>query len=84
MFPPFDVSTSQCFYEASASAQLSDRAARTGSTETWYRDVFIFLVPTLYRSTGSFDNTTTSNASNSNCLDIDLDINRVAAYLFFI
>ncbi len=42
----------------SASAQLSDHAARTGSTETWYRDVFIFLVPTWYRSTGSFDNTT--------------------------
>ncbi len=44
-------------YEESTSAQLSDRAARTGLTETWYRDVFIFLVPTWYRSTGSFDNT---------------------------
>ncbi len=54
---PFDVTLSQSFSEGSASAQLSDRAARTGSTETWYRDVFIFLVPTWYRSTGSFDNT---------------------------
>ncbi len=25
--------------------------------KTWYRDVFIFLVPTWYRSTRSFDNT---------------------------
>ncbi len=47
----------RCFYEASASVYLSDSAARTGLTETWYRDVFIFLVPTWYRSTGSFDNT---------------------------
>ncbi len=47
----------QSFSEASASAQLSDHAARNGLTETWYRDVFIFLVPTWYRSTGSFDNT---------------------------
>ncbi len=28
-----------------------------GLKDTWYRDVFIFLVPTWYRSTGSFDNT---------------------------
>ncbi len=55
MFPPLDVALSQCFYEESASAQLSDRAARTGSTETLYHDVFIFLVPTWYRSTGSFN-----------------------------
>ncbi len=26
--------------------------------KTWYHNVFIFLVPTWYRSTGSFDNTT--------------------------
>ncbi len=45
------------FSEGSASAHLSDHAARTGLTETWYRDVFIFFVPTWYRSTGSFDNT---------------------------
>ncbi len=69
MFPPFDVGTSQCFYEESASAQLSDRAARTGLTETWYRDVFIFLVPTWYRSTGSFDNTTSRSQTSGGDAD---------------
>ncbi len=40
---------SQCFYEASASAQLSDRESRTGYwvptvlKETWFSDVYIFL-----------------------------------------
>ncbi len=33
-----------------------------GLKDTWYRDVFIFLVPTWYRSTGSFDNTTYEQA----------------------
>ncbi len=65
MFPPLDVAR-LCFYEESASVQLSDHAARTGSIRysvppglknIWYRDVFIFLVPTWYRSTGSSDNT---------------------------
>ncbi len=54
-----------CAVMKRAHLQLSDRAARTESTgssvppglkESWYRDVFIFLVPTWYRSTGSFDN----------------------------
>ncbi len=72
----FDVGTSQCFYEESASAQLSDHAARTGLTETWYRDVFIFLVPTWYRSTGSFDNTRTHvNLVLSSLLRIDWSVN---------
>ncbi len=57
-----------------AHLQLSDRAARTGSIRysvppglknIWYRDVFIFLVPTWYRSTGSSDNTTTHQATSS-------------------
>ncbi len=63
----FGCGTSLCFYEESASVQLSDHAAKTGSSRysvppglknIWYRDVFIFLVPTWYRSTGSSDNTT--------------------------
>ncbi len=56
-----------CAFMKRAHLQLSDRAARTGSIRysvppglknIWYRDVFIFLVPTWYRSTGSSDNTT--------------------------
>ncbi len=31
--------------------------------ETWYRNVFSFLVPTWYRSIGSFDNTKTLQLS---------------------
>ncbi len=31
--------------------------SRTGSSVPRYRDVFIFFIPTLYQSTGSFDNT---------------------------
>ncbi len=55
-----------CAFMKRAHLQLSDRAARTGSIRysvppglknIWYRDVFIFLVPTWYRSTGSSDNT---------------------------
>ncbi len=55
-----------CAFMKRAHLQLSDRAARPGSTgysvppglkETWYRDIFFFLVPTWYRSTGSSDNT---------------------------
>uniref|UniRef100_A0A9J8CQ89 Sugar transporter SWEET n=2 Tax=Cyprinus carpio carpio TaxID=630221 RepID=A0A9J8CQ89_CYPCA len=64
------VTSSQCFYEESASVHLSDSAPRTGLTgysvplvlkkKNWYRNIFVFLVPTWYRSTGSFDNTTHS------------------------
>ncbi len=35
-----------------------DRVLGTiGTLKTWYRDVFVLLVPTWYRSTGTYDNT---------------------------
>ncbi len=49
---------SQCFYEETG------YSVPPVLKETWYRDVFIFLVPTWYRSTGSFDNTTYDEQKN--------------------
>ncbi len=91
-FLPFDVARLSAVMKR-AHLQLSDHAARTGLTgssvppglkDTWYRDVFIFLVPTWYRSTGSFDNTNLYLTLNYGTASEHLDFDFMVLYNAFV